>query len=65
MPLGFPNNKGADQPAHLRSLIRAFVIRVVKGIKHVQIHCIANWYIYAMSRSRVKLQEIGTSWGRG
>ena len=25
-------------------------------------HCIATWY--AMSRSLVKLTEIGTSWGR-
>ena len=25
----FANNKGADQPAHPRSLIRAFVIRLL------------------------------------
>ena len=27
----FVNNKGEDQPAHLRNLIRAFVIRLGKG----------------------------------
>ena len=30
--LGFPNNKGADQPAHPRSLISAFVIRLLESI---------------------------------
>ena len=29
---GFANNTGADQPAHLRSLISAFVIRVLEII---------------------------------
>ena len=29
---GFANNKGADQPAHLRSLISAFVIRFLESI---------------------------------
>ena len=29
---GFANIKGADQPAHPRRLIRAFVIRVLKSI---------------------------------
>ena len=29
----FVNNKGADQPAHLRRLIRAFVIRLPKRIR--------------------------------
>ena len=28
---GFANNKGADQPAHLRSLISAFVIRFLES----------------------------------
>ena len=28
---GFANNTGADQPAHLRSLIRAFVFRYLKS----------------------------------
>ena len=28
---GFVNNTGADQPAHPRSLISAFVIRVLKS----------------------------------
>ena len=28
---GFANNTGADQPAHLRSLIRALVIRFLEG----------------------------------
>ena len=30
---GFPNNTGADQPAHLRSLISAFVVRFSKSIR--------------------------------
>ena len=29
---GFANNTGADQPAHPRSLISAFVIRFVESI---------------------------------
>ena len=29
---GFANNTGADQPAHPRSLISAFVIRVLESI---------------------------------
>ena len=29
---GFVNNKGADQPAHMRSLISTFVIRFLKII---------------------------------
>ena len=29
---GFANNKDADQPAHLRSLIRAFVFRILESI---------------------------------
>ena len=28
---GFANNTGADQPAHLRSLISAFVIRFLES----------------------------------
>ena len=28
----FVNNKGADQPSHLRSLISAFVIRLLQSI---------------------------------
>ena len=28
---GFVNNTGADQPAHMRSLISAFVIRFLEG----------------------------------
>ena len=31
-PLGFANNKVADQPAHLRRLISAFGIRVLESI---------------------------------
>ena len=29
---GFANNTGADQPAHPRSLISAFVVRFLKSI---------------------------------
>ena len=29
---GFANNKGADQPAHPRSLISAFIIRLMESI---------------------------------
>ena len=29
---GFANNKGAEQPAHLRCLINAFVIRLLESI---------------------------------
>ena len=31
-PRGFVNNKGADQPAHLRRLVSTFVIRLLKSI---------------------------------
>ena len=31
MSSGFENNKGADQPAHPRSLISAFVIRLLES----------------------------------
>ena len=31
-PRGFANNTGADQPAHPRSLISAFVIRFLESI---------------------------------
>ena len=30
--LPYANNKGADQPAHLRSLINAFVVRCLDSI---------------------------------
>ena len=30
LSLGFENNKGTDQPVHLRSLISAFVIRLME-----------------------------------
>ena len=30
---GFANNKGEDQPAHPRSLISAFAIRLLESIK--------------------------------
>ena len=32
LSLGFANNKGADQPAHLHSLISTFVIRLLESI---------------------------------
>ena len=32
MSLGFANNRGADQPAHLRRLISPFVIRFLESI---------------------------------
>ena len=32
LPSGFADKPGADQPAHLRSLISAFVIRCLKSI---------------------------------
>ena len=31
----YANNKGTDQPAHLRSLISAFVVRCLEGIMSV------------------------------
>ena len=33
LTLGFANNKGADQPAHPRRLISAFVIHLLESIK--------------------------------
>ena len=34
LSLGFANNKGADQPVHPYSLIKAFVILLLKRIIH-------------------------------
>ena len=34
LSLGFWNNIGADQPAHLRSLISAFVIHLLESIMY-------------------------------
>ena len=31
----YANNKGADQPAHSRSLIRTFVVRCLDSILHL------------------------------
>ena len=31
-PMSYENNKGADQPSHLRSLISAFVFRCLDSI---------------------------------
>ena len=33
--LGFAKNKGADPPAHPRSLISAFVVRLLKSISRL------------------------------
>ena len=40
---GFPNNKGADHPVHLRSLISAFVICSLEST------CIINTSFYLVS----------------
>ena len=32
LSLGFPNNKGADQPAHRRRMISTFVIPILESI---------------------------------
>ena len=45
------------------ALIRACVAKTVINIIQLIGHCIPTWY--AMSRSLVKLTEIGTSWGGG
>ena len=38
----YPNNKSADQPAHPRSLIRAFVVRCLDSIIRVPLLAIAE-----------------------
>ena len=44
----YANNKGADQPAHLRSLINAFVVRFLDSIiplvsiSHISSLCLAS-----------------------
>ena len=66
MSVGFPYNKGADQPAHLRSLIHTFVIRVVEGIIYEYL-CTNSLYSQLVhvcnAPVSLKLKEIGTSWG--
>ena len=42
----FANNKGADQPAHLRSLISAFVIRLLESI------------IYSLATSEISIFKL-------
>ena len=40
---GFLNNKGADQPAHLRRLISAFVIHLLESIIAEQVGLGMTW----------------------
>ena len=40
--LPYANNKGADQPAHLRSLISAFVIHCLKSLILLVSHDVAH-----------------------
>ena len=40
--MSYPNNKGADQPAHSDSLISAFIFRCLDSIKHVSLDSIAE-----------------------
>ena len=39
--MSYANNKGADQPAHPRSLISAFVVRCLDGI--ISLNSIAKY----------------------
>ena len=46
----YANNKGADQPAHLRSLISAFIVRCLDSIiPVVSISKIANLYLASLA----------------
>ena len=38
-PLGLENNKGADQPAHPRSLVSAFVIGLIASFNFLVTLC--------------------------
>ena len=40
--MSYANNKGADQPAHSRSLISAFVLRYLDGIIYMYLDSIAE-----------------------
>ena len=46
LSLVFANNKGADQPAHLRSLISAFVIRLLERI--ISKHATSKFSIFSL-----------------
>ena len=41
--MSYANNKGADQPAHSRSLISAFVVRCLDSIIHVSLDSSRNF----------------------
>ena len=44
--LSYVNNKGADQPAHPRSLISAFVVRCLDGNEILQLKSILAHTLY-------------------
>ena len=46
---GFSNNKGADQLAHLRSLINAFVIKVLENIISILATCKISFYLVSVT----------------
>ena len=47
--LSYANNKGADQPAHPRSLITTFVVRCLDSIILVSISEISSLYLASMA----------------
>ena len=54
----FANNKGADQPAYPRSLISAFIIRLLESIiSHLAISEFSNFYLVSV------VEESGLSLG--
>ena len=54
---GFENNTGANQPAHLRSLISAFVIRLLESIicKHATGEISIFWLVSVAEETGLKL----------
>ena len=59
----FANNKGAEQPAHLRSLISAFVIRLLESIisKHATSQVLIFELIYVAEETGLSLALSETS----
>ena len=54
----FANNKGADQPAHLRSLISVFVIRVFETIipRLASIAILIFWLVFVAEKTGLKFK---------
>ena len=63
---GFANNKGADQPTHLHSLINAFFIRLLESIRStfVTVEFSILWLVFVAEETGLSL-NFSESWKTG